>query len=378
MKRIILIRMRSVVLALFYAAWVARAFRCLSNKREICRNTNSDIQRLLQRSFAESDNKDDISHDDDISRSRRSLLASAVATITGAALLLSTTEPSQAAVGTLPEFQDTNAILQGLTVQVADESQQDAMIAFLQQGFDFKVLRTRTKGSVTDTWLGYGPEQPSIPSGFRIPVSSFNEYGGHASVHIVYDSSFDRLLYRVGDDAPGDNIAYLQIAVPGYRISKIQANGGTIVNAYGLVEAISPCGLPVRGIVGFVPDPIMFIAINCANVPASKAYYESLGFVEHQVPYARPSRGTTLFEPAPPAKAVYMAPSANCMGVLLLPTKNKKVPTANPVLQSLNVIYSSDGNDIFDGDNGLLIDPSGVPISRQSASEFEAQEKGTR
>lgn len=60
-------------------------------------------------------------------------------------------EISSAAVGTLPEFADTNAILQGLSVKVADKSQQDAMVTFLQDSFDFKVLRQRISGSVTET-----------------------------------------------------------------------------------------------------------------------------------------------------------------------------------------------------------------------------------
>lgn len=58
---------------------------------------------------------------------------------------------TNAAVGTLPEFSDTNAIIQGITVNVADKSQQDAMINFLVNGFDFKVLRKRILDSVEDT-----------------------------------------------------------------------------------------------------------------------------------------------------------------------------------------------------------------------------------
>lgn len=63
-------------------------------------------------------------------------------------------QASQAAVGTLPEFSNANAILQGLTVTVADQSQQDSMINFLTDAFDFKVLRQRKAGSITDT-VGY-------------------------------------------------------------------------------------------------------------------------------------------------------------------------------------------------------------------------------
>ena len=155
--------------------------------------------------------------------------------------------PANAAVGTLPEFANTNAIIQGVTVNVADKSQQDAMINFLTGAFDFQVLRKRIQGSVEDTvsiiratimsflvpssrytvflifllasiwrlpskmqWLGYGPEQLSIPSDFELPVSSFAKYGGHASIHIRFDNKAMAPLYRIGDDPTGNNIEFIQ------------------------------------------------------------------------------------------------------------------------------------------------------------------------
>jgi len=65
--------------------------------------------------------------------------------------LVSTPDVAEAAVGTLPEFKETNAIIQGITVNVADKSQQDGMIDFLVEGFDFKVLRKRIVDTVEDT-----------------------------------------------------------------------------------------------------------------------------------------------------------------------------------------------------------------------------------
>ena len=58
------------------------------------------------------------------------------------------------------------------------------------------------------------------------------------------------------------------------------AAGGNILDAYGLVNVVSPCGLPIRGIVGISPDPIMFVALNCESVKESVAFYERLGFAE--------------------------------------------------------------------------------------------------
>lgn len=60
-------------------------------------------------------------------------------------------ELSEAAVGSLPEFAGTNAILQGLTVNVADQSQQKSMIEFMTQGFGFEILRQRINGPIEET-----------------------------------------------------------------------------------------------------------------------------------------------------------------------------------------------------------------------------------
>ncbi|KAL7578304.1 hypothetical protein ACA910_012715 [Epithemia clementina (nom. ined.)] len=305
--------------------------------------------------------------------SRRSMLLDGLALGTG--LLLASPAGSGAAVGQLPEFSDTNAILQGITVRVADKSQQDAMVSFLSEAFDFDVFRQRIIGGVEEIWMGFGPEQLSIPDDFVFPVSSFNIYGGHASIKIVYDPSLTSVFYRIGSDAPGDNIAYLQVGVPSYRISKMVQNGGNILDAYGYVNVVSPSGLPIRGIVGIAPDPIMFVAINCANVEASKTFYKQLGFVEQEYPYARPSRGLGQFEPLQPSKSVYLAPSSNCMGILLLQSKKKKI-TVNPAVESLNLVYtpSSEGA----GEADPTIDPSGVSLSFQSVESFQEEEKITR
>lgn len=309
--------------------------------------------------------------------SRRNVLVQGLAL--GGSLLVGggiQVEDSLAAVGTLPEFNEANAILQGLTVNVADQAQQKSMIEFLVQGFGFKVLRQRINGPIEETWLGFGSEQLSIPEDFKIPVSSFGEYGGHASLCVRYDTQARAPLYRTGDSAPGDNIAFLQVGVPSYRVSQMSANGGNILDAYGFVNVVSPSGLPLRSIVGIRPDPMMFVAINCANVKASKEYYEKLGFVEQPYPFARPSNGTGPFEPAQPKGSVYVAPSPNCMGILLLNSKKKKI-TPSPIFDSLQVVYTPSSG-AAEGDELTMADPSEVKLSFTSAASFEQSEKTTR
>ena len=263
--------------------------------------------------------------------------------------------------------------------------------------------------------MGFGPEEMKIPDKFEMPVSSFSEYGGHASICIRYDSKTSDRYYKPGDiSPPGNNIAYLQVGVPSYRISQMMRTGGNIIDAYGIVNVISPSGFPMRGIVGINPDPRMFIALNCKNVQETREFYEQLGFIEQvskyisieikiivvfgktfssnhsfilffycvnqEYPYCRPGKGTGQFEPPQPKKSVYLAPSKYSMGVLLLQAEKKlKTIQLNPVFRSMNIVYTPSEGTVVDSSEPLKIsDPSGVGITFQSYKIFEKEELSTR
>ena len=101
---------------------------------------------LIDTSSGESEN------DDGMVLSRRKILKSAaLASVPFLSTTFSLPERSSAAVGTLPEFAETNAIVNGLTINVADASQQQAMIDFLIGAFSFEVQRQRIQGSVEET-----------------------------------------------------------------------------------------------------------------------------------------------------------------------------------------------------------------------------------
>lgn len=314
-------------------------------------------------------------------QSRRSALTKTLPSLL--ALSTATAIPSAARgmVGSLPELAETNVVIQCVTVQVADPSQRTAMVDFLQKGFGMEIQRQRIQGSREEVWMGYGPEQLSIPKDFTLPVSSFAKYGGHASIRIVYDSKTTNPYYKIGDTSPSDNsnVAYLQLGVPEYRISQMSKNGGTILDAYGIVNVISPAGLPIRGIVGISPDPIMFLAINCADAQATaqQFYGQQLGFQVRPYPYCRPGEGKGVFEPEQPKRSIYMAPPGNGgMGVLLLQSKKKKV-AVNPAVGGMTLVYQPSD----DGDAGappVLMDPSGLNINFQPYKEFEKEEIATR
>lgn len=369
--------------AFSFSAYQSNFWRTRHLQRSQVRNTkDTQLQRHDDREVDEIA----IENDTITLKSRRSFVSDSL--MVSSSVLAATTALPQstlASVGTLPEYADTNNILQGITIRVADQSQQKAMTSFLEDGFDCEVLRKRIVGSIEETWLGFGPEQLRIPDDFQIPISSFAKYGGHASIHLIYDAKETTPYYRIGDSAPGNNIAYLQVGVPAYRISQMVKNGGNIIDAYGFVNVISPSGLPIRGIVGISPDPIMLIAINCVDVKQSQKFYEQLGFMEQPYPYCRPNQGLGQFEPIQPEKSVYMAPSSNCMGVLLLQSKERKI-IPNPVIQSLNIVYnpSSDTTtDVTDENDDKaniikVVDPSGVAIQFQSVTDFEREESVTR
>ena len=88
---------------------------------------------------------------------RRSILTklaqSSLGVVTSNILLDSTAgriPTAEAAVGTLPEFAETNAVLQGITLNVADFSQYEKMLNFLTDSFDFKILRQRELNGITE------------------------------------------------------------------------------------------------------------------------------------------------------------------------------------------------------------------------------------
>lgn len=71
------------------------------------------------------------------------------------------------------------------------------------------------------------------------------------------------------------------------------------------------------------------------------------------------------------------------MGLLLLQNKRNTKVTANPVMTGLNIVYtpsseSGSGDDDGSSNNLVVRDPSGVPISFQSANDFTKLEKITR
>ncbi len=89
------------------------------------------------------------------------------------------------------------------------------------------------------------------------------------------------------------------------------------------------------------------------------------------------------FEPPQPKNSVYMAPSKNSMGVLLLQAdRKKKTIKPNPAFRSMNIVYTPSGdaaNTDVDASNLLkVVDPSGTGISFEPYGLFKQTELSTR
>ncbi len=132
-----------------------------STKHQRSSSTTSRV--LLKAQSSNTDNQHEKEHPENqittSNNTRRSVLQKVISTsaILSTSLLAGGSPSSiiaNAAMGTLPEFADTNAIFQGITIDVTDKAQYEETIQFFTNGFDgMKVLRERggDGGGIRDT-----------------------------------------------------------------------------------------------------------------------------------------------------------------------------------------------------------------------------------
>ena len=306
-----------------------------------------------------------------------STAGSAAATIAVAFAAAAAPAPS-IAVGTLPE----TAPLEKVAVQgIVRVSTTASVLDFLTKGLGMTVLR-REKYKVNDktaitTTVAFGPEQLSIPTDFVPGISSFAGYGGHFKLQLVEieDEKGDGMMRFY---EPGNGLAYIQLGVPSYRISKILEYGGEITSSYGFTEVTAPGGLPLRIILGSsVRDPFMFQALYATDLKASEKFYtEKLGMKRCKYPRARPVEQSS-FEPAQPKGSVYLSFSDDSFGVLLLPRAKedaKKGPVRAGDVYG-GVVVAMESSDLKDAP--ALVDPDGFGVSFIDATSLGVQEGAT-
>lgn len=242
-----------------------------------------------------------------------------------------TSAPAALAVGTLPETTKLPRVAVQGSVRVSSSA---PLVDFLTKGLGFTVLRREQysvngKRAITTT-VGYGPEQLAVPTDFAPGVTSFQGYGGHFTLQLVevMDEKDDGVLRFY---EPGTGLAYIQIGLPNYRISKLLEYGGEITSSYGFTEVVAPGGLPLRIILGnSVRDPFMFQALYTTNLAASENFYtREIGMKRCKYPRARPVEESS-FEPPQPKGSVFLSYSEDSFGVLLL-SRDKKDASKGPI-----------------------------------------------
>ena len=107
--------------------------------------TKLSVLKINTESVSETNIDASIDLTSNVETSRRSVLQHSFVTASAVlSAVLSVSKSAEAAVGTLKEFSDTNAIFQSVTIDVTDKKQFEDTIAFFLNGFDgCKVLRER-------------------------------------------------------------------------------------------------------------------------------------------------------------------------------------------------------------------------------------------
>jgi len=211
----------------------------------------------------------------------------------------------------------------------------------------------------------YGPTSLERPVTFFPGISSHDDDGGHA-----------RLILEETDDEldPGTGPAYVQLAVPQLRASKILGNGGVVVDSYGVINVRAPaCGFQFRLLLGDeVRDRIMYVALACQDVTQVAKFYLDTGLFQlGPYPHGRMDPGESALDPDPPKLAKFLQPKGAlddkaAFGILLIPTPKERVFGKNTP-PDLGNVYQ--GIDLLLQDQDLraqlppsITDPQGYPL----------------
>lgn len=262
--------------------------------------------------------------------SRKELLQRVIG---GSVMFLSDPSSPALAVTEIPEFKDYESRMKSVVLNTYNPSVHESTVNFFTRAFTgFKVVKDEK--SATDngrvTVVAYGDVEDSVGKAFVPGVSNYNLYGGHCSITLSCPSKATS-MNPIPDPPPPTNLAYIQLSVPGYRISQVYATGGTMISAYGYMNALAPNGVQVRAIVGDNPgNEISYVAVRAQKGADCKKVAEEWtrdvkGLKEwSKPPQCRPG-GQEEFEPRTFPGAVYLGVGEEGgleggPGVLILPS----------------------------------------------------------
>ena len=142
-------------------------------------------------------------------------------TIPSLSLLLTTcfNPEKSTAIGDLPEFKGQNIVLQDLSLNVPKNVADGELLKAL---FVNKFQTVRSSPTEEELVLGFGPDTYSQPKTFVPGVSSFQEYGGHATITLLSKSLSDDTVEVF---ERGNGLQYVKIGAEDIRLSKAIEKG---------------------------------------------------------------------------------------------------------------------------------------------------------
>jgi len=294
---------------------------------------------------------------------RRRLVLQQMGFLTTVAPLVSTPAEAEALKAKTKKLADTTLLCpkvlpRSLRIRVSSLS---TCGAFLEKALGMTRL--------SDTTFSYGPPGLERPWDFLPGISTFDSDGAHMSFVLEETEKAEDIL-----DA-GDGVAYVQLAVPSLRASKILGYGGTLLSSYGLVEVLAPgCGFPFKLLLGDeVRDRAMYVCLRVRDVKKAAEFYESTGlFLRKPYPRARPpTEEESAFDPLPPKGSIYLGPPCDNdegFGILLTRSKQNRFtgyynePNLGNVYQGIDLLLQDSSLTTNFPNNGLIQDLDGYPL----------------
>lgn len=123
------------------------------------------------------------------------------------------------AVGELSEFKQQNIVLQDVSLNVPKNVADGELFKAL---FVNKFQILRSSPSFEEIVLGFGPDTYTQPKSFVPGISSFQEYGGHATITLLSKSLPDD---NVEAFERGNGLQYIKIGAEDIRLSKAIEKG---------------------------------------------------------------------------------------------------------------------------------------------------------
>ena len=231
--------------------------------------------------------------------------------------LLQVKRRSALAIGGMSELRGQRMVLQDIAFNVPNTYSDTLVLNKLFENTCQSLQEVVDVNGVNKTVMSFGPDTYEVPKGFVAGISSFREYGAHATITLlsqtgIRNGSSDAELFQ-----RGNGLQFIKMGSDVLRISKAVEAGASVKYAYGWVDLETPSRIPLEVVVGSTRDPVMLVCLRVGDLDASLRFFtQQLGMQLLPFPLARESG--SAFEQKQPAQSVYLGYSADTMGLLLV------------------------------------------------------------